>query len=373
METETTEAKAEPIHSPFHKVQAQMGATFMEEGGWLWTESFGDLDREYRAVRDDLGLWDVSPLNKWELRGRDALKAAIRLHTNDIAGLAAGQVRYGAFCDADGMMVDDGTVFKFADDHVWVMTNGREHEDHFAEVTHGLDVDIEFIGLQLPHLGLQGPRAREALAPHCSQDITRLAYFRFIPEPVKVGGVPCWVSRTGFGGELGYELFCRPREAEALWDVALNKIGATPFGVEAIELLRIEAGLIVLDYDYAPHERTPYDFNLDRLVVLDGGDFNGRAALREVAKQPPRRFKTLRLESDELPEYGAAVTRDGEPAGVLTSPTKSPRFGQIGMAVLDQEHAAEGATLDVVFQGGTIVGTVTYLPIYDPEKRRPRS
>jgi len=367
------EAKAEPIRSPFHRVQAEMGATFMEEGGWLWTESFGDLDREYRAVRDDLGLWDVSPLNKWELRGRDALKAAIRLHTNDIAALAVGQVRYGAFCDADGLMVDDGTVFKFADDHLWVMTNGRDHEDHFAEVTRGLDVHIEFIGLQLPHLGLQGPRAREALAKVCSVDIRPLRYFRFIPKPVKVGGVACWVSRTGFGGELGYELFCKPADAEDLWAVATEKIKATPFGVEAIELLRIEAGLIVLDYDYTAHERTPYDFNLDRLVVFDGGDFNGKAALRQVAKQPPRRFKTLRLESDELPEYGAAVTHEGEPAGVLTSPTKSPRYGQIGMAVLDQAFATEGTTLDVAFQDGTIVGTVAHLPIYDPEKRRPRS
>jgi aminomethyltransferase len=367
------EATQESIRSPFYAIHDAMGATFMEDGGWFWTNSFGDLDAEYQAVREGLGVWDVSPLNKWEFRGRDALEAAARLHTHNIRGLKVGQVHYGAFCDAGGMMVDDGTVFKFADDHVWVMTNGRERDEHFAEVTHGLDVSIEYIGRELPHLGLQGPRSREALAPHCSVDITPLPYFHFLPEPVKVGGVQVWLSRTGFGGELGYELFCKPSDAEDLWSVVLDKIKARPFGVELIEVLRIESGLIVTDYDYQAHERTPYDFSFDKVVALNGGDFNGKAALVEIAKNPPRRFKTLVLDSDELPEYGAAITSDGEPAGVLTSPTKSPRYGRIGTAVLEKEFATNGTTLDVAMGEATIRATVDVLPIYDPGKKRPRS
>jgi aminomethyltransferase len=345
----------------------------MEEGGWFWTESFGDLEAEYRAVRDDLGVWDVSPLNKWSFRGRDALKAAQRLHTNNVAGLHVGQVRYGAFCDSEGLMVDDGTVFKFSDENAWVMTNGRELDDHFAEVTRGLDVDIEHIGLELPHLGLQGPRSRDALAEVCSVDISALRYFHFVPDPVKVGGVQCWVSRTGFGGELGYELFCKPRDAEDLWGVVVDRCKATPFGVEAIEVLRVESGLIVTDYDYHAHERTPFDFSFDRLVVFDGEDFNGKAALRKIAASPPNHFKTLVLESEELPEYGATVTSDGEPVGTLTSPTKSPRFGQIGLAVLDSGHAGDGQELEVALNDGIVSAKVDVLPIYDPRKRRPRS
>ena len=367
------ESTTEAIRSPFHAVHAALGATFMEEGGWFWTEGFGDLGAEYRGVRDDLGVWDVSPLNKWELRGRDALAAAARLHTNNVPALRVGQVTYGAFCDGDGLMVDDGTVFKFSDDRAWVMTNGRDRDEHFAEVTRGMNVSIEFIGLELPHLGLQGPRAREALAPLCSVDIRPLHYFHFIPEPVKVGGVPCWVSRTGFGGELGYELFCRPNDAEALWQVVVEKCKARPFGVEAIEVLRIEAGLIVTDYDYHPHERTPFDFSFDRFVALDRGDFSGRAALQAISRKPPRRFKTLRLEGDELPEYGAAVTSDGEPAGTLTSPTKSSRFGSIGLAVLESQFAVEGRPLEVAMSDGTMAARVDVLPIYDPDKKRPRS
>jgi aminomethyltransferase len=361
------------VRSPFYKVHAEMGATFMEEGGWFWTEGFGDLDKEYSAVRDDLGVWDVSPLNKWDFSGRDALKAAARLHTNNIDALKVGQVHYGAFCDSEGLMVDDGTVFKLADDHAWVMTNGREHEEQFAEVTQGLNVHFEYVGMEMPHLGLQGPRSREALEPLCSANIAPLRYFRFIPEKVKVGGVSCWMSRTGFGGELGYELFCSPKEAEDLWSVVIDKCRATPFGVEAVEILRIEAGLIVTDYDYKPHERTPFDFSMDRLVSFEGANFNGKAALHRIATKPRNRFKTLVLDTDDLPEYGAAVTSAGDEVGVLTSPTRSPRFGQIGLAILESRFATEGMTVDVAMGGGTVKGKVEVLPIYDPEKKRPRS
>jgi aminomethyltransferase len=363
------------IRSAFYDVQASLGATFMEEAGWYWTEGFGDTFAERDAVRRDLGLWDVSPLNKWEFRGPDALAAAQRLHTGDILGLEAGQVRYGAFCDGDGLLVDDGTVFRFADDHVWVMTNGGEHQDHFAEVTDGMQVEFESIGARLPHLGLIGPRARDALAPICEADVGSLRYFRFFTEPTTVGGVPCVVSRTGFGGELGYEIFCSPEHAGDLWEVVLRETRATPFGVEAVEILRIESGLVILDYDYEAHSLSPYDLGLGRLVHLDGADFTGKPELEKVAADPPNRFVTLRLElpGDDLPGYGAAITKDGEPAGTLTSPAKSPEFGPIGLAILPAGLGSVGERVEVALGDGTAGGTVAPLPIYDTEKRRPRS
>jgi aminomethyltransferase len=361
------------IRSPFYQVQAGMGATFMEEAGWFWTEGFGDAVAEHDAVREDLGVWDVSPLNKWDFRGPDASKAAQRVHSGNVSALVDGQVRYGAFLDEAGLMVDDGTIYRFGADHLWVMTNGSGHAEHFAESTKGLDVEIEYIAPELPHIGLIGPRAREALGPLTDADLTALRYFHFIPDPVKVGGVPCWLSRTGFGGELGYELFCRPEHAEDLWAVAVEQAKAKPFGVTAIEVLRIEAGLVILDYDYEAHQRSPFDFSFDRLVALDGADFVGKEAVLEVAKDPPRRFVTLRLDTDELPEYQTSVTKDGEPAGVLTSPTNSPLFGRIGLAVMDKRFAHSGERVEVALGEGTVSATVDVLPIYDTEKRRPRS
>jgi aminomethyltransferase len=364
--------EADSIRSPFYEAAASLGANFMEEAGWYWTEGFGDADAEYRGVRDELGVWDVSPLNKWEFRGPDALAAAQRVHTSNVLGLDVGQVHYGALCDAEGLMVDDGTVYRLPD-RVWVMTNGSEHAEHFAEATKGFDVDIEAVTRTMPHLGLQGPRAREALGPLCETDISGLRYFRFIPEPTKVGGVPCVVSRTGFGGELGYELFCRPEHAADLWDVVVSRMRARPFGVGVVEILRVEAGLVVLDYDYAAHERTPYDLSFDRVVALGAVEFLGSDVLKAVAAHPPRRFKTLRLGGGELPEYGVGVTRDGEPVGTLTSPALSPRFGPIALAILETGIANDGEQVEVALGAGTVPATVAPLAIYDPEKRRPRA
>jgi aminomethyltransferase len=371
-ETEAAGSGSEPgaNRTAFYDVQAAMGATFMEEGGWVWTDGFGDTRKEYDAVRDAVGVWDVSPLNKWEVRGRDALAAAQRLHSGDVLGLEEGQVRYGAFCDPDGLMTDDGTVFKLADDHVWVMTNSDTHVEEFAAAIEGMDAGIEYVIRQMPHLQVQGPKSRETLAPVTDADLSALRYFRFLPERVKVSGIPVWLSRTGFSGELGYELFVDPENAGALWQ-AMVDLGCVPFGTAAVEILRIESGMVVTDYDYEPHSLTPYDLSFDRLVALDR-DFIGKPALTAAAADPPRRLMALRLDGDTLPEYGAAVTRDGEPAGTLTSPTSSPRFGNIGIAILDARFAGESERLDVAVGDGTAGATVARNPLYDPDKRRVR-
>ena len=146
----------------------------------------------------------------------------------------------------------------------------------------------------------------------------------------------------------------------------------TPFGAEAIEIARVEAGLIVTDYDYEPHQRSPLDFNLDRFVKVDKGlGFAGEEKLRALAADPPNRFVTLRYEADAVPEYGAAVTKDGGEVGVLTSPTDSPRFGKIGLAIVPTAQANVGNTLDVAVGDRTVTATVDVLPIYDTNKDRP--
>jgi aminomethyltransferase len=357
----------------FHPITSKKAAGFMEEAGWWWVENFGDVAAEYRAVREGVGMWDLSPLNKWEFRGPEAVEAAQRVHTNDVLGMRIGQVRYGAFVDEDGLVVDDGTIFKHADDHVWVCTNSNERAEYFAEAVKGLDVSIAYIAPELPSMQIQGPKARELMRTITGADLDALKYFNFIPEQVKVGGVPVWLSRTGFSGELGYELFLRPEHAESLWE-AVEEAGATPYGVDIIEPIRVETGMIVTDYDYEPHQRSPFDLGLDRVVALDGdGEFMGKQELREIAVDPPNRFKTIRLQGDSLPEYGAAVTANGEEIGVLTSPATSPLFGNLGLAILRTDAAADGSEVQVAAGTGTIDGTVDVLAVYDPKKEKPRS
>ena len=361
------------INTAFDKPQRELGAEFMDWEGWSWTNHFGDPVAEHNAVRRHVGLWDESPLRKWDFSGPDALAAADRIFTNDMLGLEVGQVRYAPFCDENGKMVGDGTVFKFTDASCWVITALDSDLDHMNDVVSGMDVSIEAITEDLPHVQVQGPGSRELLAGLVDEDVESLPYFRFLPHQVHVGRVPCWVSRTGYSGELGYELFCDPDYAEELWGV-LTEAGATPYGLAAVETLRIESGLIFIGYDYFQHETDPFDMSLDKVIHLGGGDFQGKAALEETAKSPPRRLVTLAVEGSEVPEYGAAVTKDGEPAGTLTSPCESPTLGRvIGMAVLETRFAGKGEQVEVALGDGTVAATVDDFPVYDPEKTRPRS
>src|SRR5262245_58380201 len=363
----------EAIRTAFHEVTASQGGTHVEDGGWMWLEGFGDAAKEYAAIRSDVAVWDVSPLNKWDVRGPDALRAAQRVFTNDAVGLEIGQARYGAFVDADGLMVDDGTVFNTGGGHCWVMTNGEDHQEYLGQAFDGFDLAFEWIAPRMPHLGVIGPRSREVVQKLTDAEVGALRYFRFFPDPVTVGGVEVYLSRTGFGGELGFELFLAdPKDAAEIWNAVVGA-GATPFGAEAIEIARVEAGLIVTDYDYEAHQRTPFDFNLDRFVRFDAGDFQGKDALREVASDPPNRFVTLKVKGDSLPDYGAAVSKDGKEVGVLTSPTDSPGFGKIGLAIVPTDLAQVGTDVVVAFEEGTVDATVDVLPIYDTNKDRPRS
>ena len=180
------------------------------------------------------------------------------------------------------------------------------------------------------------------------------------------------VSRTGYSGELGYELFCSPDGAEQLWDAVVGA-GAKPYGLAAVETIRIESGLLFIGRDYFQHETSPYDVGLDKLIRVDKAEFCGKDALAAEAASPPNRFVTLVVDG-AVPGYGAAVTKDGEPVGTLTSPCESPTLGKvIGLTVLRADLARDGEGVEVAIEGGTAPATVAPMPLYDTEKKRPRA
>jgi aminomethyltransferase len=300
-----------------------------------------------------------------------------------MAALEVGQVRYGALCDEQGKMVMDGTIFKFSDDHCFSITSYDSDLEHFRNVAadRGLDVEVQDVTDAMPHLQVQGPLAREVLGPITEgTDVAALRYFRFVPDGVTVGGVPIMLSRTGYSGELGFELYCSPSDAAALWDAVVRAgepHGLRPIGLSAIETLRIESGLLFPDIDYFPHETDPLEVRLDNVVKLDKpGDFVGRDALRKIAAEgTPRLLTTLRIDGDDVPEYGAAVTLDGREVGILRSPCQSPTFDSqvIGMAAIDRDLNTAGQRVDVALGNGTVGAEVAEFPLYDTKKTRPRS
>jgi aminomethyltransferase len=367
----------------FDEVQRDAGATWTDWEGWAWAADFGDAVAEHNATRLACNVWDESALRKWDMKGPDALALADVLFTNDMAALEVGQVRYGALCDEQGKMVMDGTIFKFADDHCFSITSYDSDLEHFRNVAadRGLDVEVQDVTDAMPHLQVQGPLAREVLGPITEgTDVAALRYFRFVPDGVTVGGVPIMLSRTGYSGELGFELYCSPSDAAALWDAVVRageQHGLRPIGLSAIETLRIESGLLFPDIDYFPHETDPLEVRLDNVVKLDKpGDFVGRDALRKIAAEgTPRLLTTLRIDGDDVPEYGAAVTLDGREVGILRSPCQSPTFDSqvIGMAAIDRDLNTAGQRVDVALGNGTVGAEVAEFPLYDTKKTRPRS
>jgi glycine cleavage system aminomethyltransferase T len=178
------------------------------------------------------------------------------------------------------------------------------------------------------------------------------------------------VFRTGFSGEHGYEVVTTPEDALRVWE-ALVEAGGVPFGLTAIDLARTEVGLVIIAIDYEPGERSPWDLSMDRFIKTET-ECVGAGSLAERGANPPKRFKTLRIDSDVAPDPGTSVTREGAEVGIVTSPAVSPRVGTIGLAVLDADAAAEGTVLEVATGEGFAAATVAPLSILDPGKERPR-
>jgi aminomethyltransferase len=188
------------------------------------------------------------------------------------------------------------------------------------------------------------------------------------------------LSRTGYSGELGFELYCSPGDAAELWHAIIRAgepHGLRPIGLSAIETLRIESGLLFPDIDYFPHQTDPFEVRLDNVIKLDKpGDFVGKDALRKIAAEGTARLlTTLRIDGDEVPEYGAAVTLDGRDVGIVRSPCQSPTFDSavIAMAAIDRELNTPGQRVEVALGDGTVGADVAEFPLYDTKKTRPRS
>jgi aminomethyltransferase len=360
--------------SPLHEWHVAHGADLIWEDGYPWTNhQGGDPMAEYEAIRTATGIWDLFSTCKYEVTGPDAARMIQRRFTNAVGAMVPGQVRYGAFVNADGRMIDDGNVYRFADDRFWVMINSAGIEDWFRETAGGLDADVEHRTDELAMIAVQGPTSQETLQPLVGRDLGELSYFRFWPEATTVAGAEAWVFRTGFSGEHGYEVVTAPQEALQVWE-ALVEAGGVPFGLLAIDLARIEVGLVIIAVDYQPGELSPWDLSMDRFIKTDT-ECVGAAALAERGTDPPKRFKTLRVESEMVPESGAAVTRGGEQVqvGVVTSPASSPRVGTIGLAIVDAGAAGEGEKVEVEVDGALVPATVGPLSILDPNKERPRA
>lgn len=292
-----------------------------------------------------------------------------RLFTRRVATLQDGQIRYGFFCDERGWIVNDATVYRHSADRLWVITSLRSDGDHLRRHLAGDQLEVADITDQLAALQLQGPRSRTILAGECGA-IAKLPYLRFLRHPVEIQGVRCWVSRIGFSGELGFELFCQDTDAPILWSALVGQ-GAGPYGLAAVQTLRIEAGLLMLGADFHPGHTSPVDLSIAPAVQLDGRTILGGEAMRRQAADHPRCMVTLQTQAVRVPPPGSTVLRGARAIGQVTSACRSPTLGAtIALACVTHGAAEIGDRMAVAAGGHPVSASVIATPAYDRSKRR---
>lgn len=380
------------------------GLEWRDWAGYFAASVYSDHhDVEYTAIRTAAALIDVSPLYKYRVSGPDSQRLVDRVITRDATKLRVGGVIYTCWCDEDGRVIDDGTVARL-DDTTYRWTSADPSLRWFGLNATGLDVEIEDVSESVAALALQGPLSRGVLEAASGESFSDLRYFR--RRPARVGGIEIDVSRTGYTGDLGYELWVPAANALELWD-ALTEAGVSyglrPAGMLALDVARLEAGLILIDVDFfssrhalIPEQSySPFEIGLGRLVNFKKeANFVGRRALEaeQAAGGPPRRLVGLELDWDAIetlhrkqglpPQVSATawrtpvpVYRNGVQAGRATSGTWSPTLKKsIALGSVPPACAEPGTALEVEWtveaRRGTVDSRVVPLPFFDPERKR---
>ena len=331
----------------------------------------GGITAEHRAVRTAAGLFDVSHMGEFEIRGERALDLIQRVTINDAARIAVGQAQYSAMCTDAGTIIDDLLVYRREDSFMLVVNAANRKKDldwiqgHAREIGR---VEVTDSSDDFGLLAMQGPKARSILAPLVDTDVDGIGYYRFAEG--RVAGVSAIVSATGYTGEDGFELYVAAEDAPALWDSLTGQgraHGLVPAGLGARDSLRLEMGYALYGNDL-DEEHTALESGLGWITKLDKGEFVGRAALaRQKEEGVRRRLVGIRLEDRGFPRPGYEVIarESGQVVGSLTSGTVSPSLGcGVAMGYVAREHAKAGSLLQVNVRGKTVDAVACRPPFY---------
>jgi len=357
-------------------------------------------EHEYNAIRNACALIDVTPLYKYRVTGRDATKFVNRVIARDIHKVAVGQVIYCCWCDEDGKVIDDGTLSRL-EENAYRWTAANPSLRWFHQNTVGMEVAIEDLSERVAALAVQGPTSARLLASLAGPEVSKLRYYRVMHA--KIAGIELDISRTGYTGDLGYELWIPWEHAVRVWDAVMaagREFDLHPAGMLALDIARIEAGLLLIEVDYTsskkaliPAQRfSPYEIGLGRFVHLEKENFIGRAALAADQRHGPRRqLAGLDIDWDEMeslydriglpPQVPAIASRVAVPVyfgraqiGKATSTAWSPTLKKmIALASLSSEYAEEGAQVKIEITVEAVrhrvAASVVPLPFFNPPRK----
>jgi glycine cleavage system T protein len=365
----TQEDSAALGRTPLYDSHVQAGGRMVPFAGWEMPVQYTGVLPEVRAVRESVGLFDVSHMGRVRVRGADAFAYLQFLTVNDVSRLpdAGGAAQYSLLCLEAGGIIDDIIVYRLAEDEFIVVLNASNREKdlawmrgHAARYSHLI---IEDETEQTALIAVQGPKAIEMVDALSDRDVTMLP--RFGLDETVVGDVQTLAARTGYTGEDGVELFCRADRARALWHELVDK-GAQPCGLGARDTLRLEAALPLYGHEMDEHTH-PYEARLGWVVRTDKRDpFLGKAALKELKEAPRSKVLVgIEMEGRGIPREGYSVLAGDEVVGRVTSGTFSPMRGKgVALARVAAAQGAKGTTLDVEIRGQRHAARVVALPFY---------
>ncbi|MGE0024732.1 MAG: glycine cleavage T C-terminal barrel domain-containing protein, partial [Hyphomicrobium sp.] len=373
----------------FHPRTSALTRAFGEYRGYWVPHHFakaGAID-EYWSCREAAVIMDLSPLRKMEVLGPDSEQFLQGIVPRDVRKLAVGQIFYTALCYEHGGMIDDGTLFRLGENNFrWI--GGDDTSLLWLKEQAGksaLNVHLKTATSEIHNIAVQGPKSRDILrqivgTPPGRPSMDELGLFRFtIGRIGGVTGIPVLVSRTGYTGELGYEVFCHPKDASAVWDAVMaagEPHGIAPFGFEALDLVRIEAGLVFGGHDF-DSTTDPFEAGIGFTVPQKKEeDYIGKAALENRRAHPLRKLVGLEITGNEKPSHGDPVFAGRAEVGIVTSAMRSPLLKKtIALARVDVTHAAPEGKLEIGRLDGKqkrLKARVVPFPFYDPEKKRVR-
>lgn len=359
--------------TPLNQLHKDLGARMVEFGGWEMPVQYSGVIEEHLAVREAAGLFDVSHMGEIEVTGANALPFLQYLATNNAARLVDGQVQYTALCYPDGGVVDDMTLYRRSADHFMFCVNAANTDKDFAWMEKVLaesgltDVTLNNVSDDYAQIALQGPKADQILAPLTDTDLAAISYYHFAMG--EVAGVPMLISRTGYTGSGGFELYLPPASAENIWR-RLTEVGKPhgllPVGLGARDTLRLEKGLALYGHELSP-EISPLEAGLGWIVKLDKGDFVGRDALfAQKENGVPRRWVGLRMLDRGIPREHYPVYAGERQIGVVTSGTMSPSLKVgIGLALVETPYAKLDGEVEVGVRGRRLKAKLVRTPFID--------
>jgi aminomethyltransferase len=354
-------------HTPLYEEHKALGARLVDFAGWEMPVQYEGIKAEHEAVRTAAGLFDVSHMGEVVVRGPQAEEAVQRLVTRDVSRLSVGQAGYAAVCYESGGTVDDVLVYRTPDDFLIVVNASNREKDvaHFQEHTRDLDAEIVDESDDWALLALQGPRAVELLQPFTETDLPSIKYYRY--EVGEVEGAYAVLSRTGYTGEDGFELFVRPDDATRVWRL-LVEAGAVPVGLGARDTLRLEAGMCLYGHELDA-ETTPLEAGIGFAVNLEKEqEFVGQEALRREKEDGlKKRLVGFKVEGRGIARHDYPVAVGGETVGSVTSGTLSPTLGEaIGLALVAPDVEDE---FEVVIRNRPVAARTVALPFYKRDKK----